>query len=126
MQMLIGFGLNLFNNINDHIWNVVNFWAILLLQVLHSCCTRLKALLSHPAKLKLALVGTGHRGSDSGEVICKSFNEVIEFVGLCDINPGRMAYVKQAMNVNCPAYTDFKMLKGQTGLCGRNNGERSS
>ncbi|MBL7722769.1 MAG: Gfo/Idh/MocA family oxidoreductase [Chitinophagaceae bacterium] len=82
------------------------------------------ALMLHPfegfaftpgKKLKLALVGTGHRGSGFwGSNLLKSFNEVIEFVGLCDINPGRMAFVKQAMNVNCPAYIDFKQMLKET------------
>ncbi|MFZ1329385.1 MAG: Gfo/Idh/MocA family oxidoreductase, partial [Chitinophagaceae bacterium] len=82
------------------------------------------ALMLHPfegfafrsgKKLKLALVGTGHRGSGFwGSNLLKSFNEVVEFVGLCDINPGRMAYVKQVMNVNCPAYTDFKQMLKDT------------
>jgi predicted dehydrogenase len=82
------------------------------------------ALMLHPfdgfaftpgKKLKLALVGTGHRGSGFwGSNLLKSFSEVIEFVGLCDINPGRMAYVKQAMNVSCPSYTDFKLMLKDT------------
>ena len=82
------------------------------------------ALMLHPfegfaftpgKKLKLALVGTGHRGSGFwGSNLLKSFNEVVEFVGLCDINPGRMAYVKQAMNVSCPSYTDFKQMLKDT------------
>lgn len=82
------------------------------------------ALMLHPfegfafspgKKLKLALVGTGHRGSGFwGSNLLKSFNEVVEFVGLCDINPGRMAFVKQAMNVSCSSYTDFKLMLKET------------
>jgi len=62
-------------------------------------------------KVKLALVGTGHRGSGFwGVNLQKSFGEFIEFVGLCDINPGRVAYAKQAMQVSCPTYSDLKKM----------------
>jgi predicted dehydrogenase len=64
-------------------------------------------------KIRLALVGTGARGSSLwGREIIKSFSEIIEFSGLCDINPGRLEYVKKLLGVNCPTFTDFeKMLK---------------
>ena len=63
------------------------------------------------AKIKLALVGTGHRGSSLwGISLMKNFGEVAEFVGLCDINPGRLAFVKEAMKVNCPSFTDFEKM----------------
>ncbi len=64
-------------------------------------------------KIKLALVGTGHRGSGFwGATLLENFGEAVRFVGLCDINPGRVATVKKAMKVDCPEYTDFaKMLK---------------
>lgn len=62
-------------------------------------------------KIKLALVGTGHRGSGFwGVNLVKSFNEVVDFVGLCDVNPGRLAYAKQAMQVNCPTFLDLKQM----------------
>jgi predicted dehydrogenase len=80
------------------------------------------ALMLHPfesfafnpgKKLRLALVGTGARGSSLwGREITRRFSEVAEFVGLSDINPGRLEYVKKLMNVSCPSFTDFdKMLK---------------
>lgn len=78
------------------------------------------ALMLHPfesfaftpgKKIKLALVGTGHRGSGFwGSTLLKSFGDVTEFVGLCDINPGRLAYAKDVMRVTCPAYADFKQM----------------
>jgi predicted dehydrogenase len=62
-------------------------------------------------KIKLALVGTGHRGSGFwGVNLVKSFNEVVDFVGLCDVNPRRLAYAKQAMQVNCPTFLDLKQM----------------
>ena len=42
-------------------------------------------------KLKVALVGTGIRGiSMWGKKLLENYGEYIEFVGLCDINPGRL------------------------------------
>ena len=67
------------------------------------------------AKIKLALVGTGHRGSSLwGLSLQKNFEEVTEFVGLCDINPGRLAFVKEAMKVNCPTFSDFEKMVRDT------------
>lgn len=64
-------------------------------------------------KIKLALVGTGSRGSSLwGKTILAEFKDVCEFVGLCDINPGRVAYVKSYMGVTCPTFTNIDaMLK---------------
>ena len=43
------------------------------------------------AKLKLALVGTGSRGTSFwGKSILSRYPNDIEFVGLCDVNPGRL------------------------------------
>jgi predicted dehydrogenase len=36
----------------------------------------------------------------------------VEFVGLCDINPGRLEFAKNRLGVKCPLFTDFeKMMK---------------
>src|SRR5688572_27768869 len=66
-----------------------------------------------PPKKKVAMVGTGHRGlSMWGGPVIKEFGDQIEFVGLCDINPGRAETGKAMLNVKCPTYTDFeKMMK---------------
>lgn len=65
------------------------------------------------AKKRIAMVGTGDRGTSMwGTSIIREFNDLIEFVGLCDINPGRVETARQFMKVTCPAYTDFdKMMK---------------
>ncbi|MGK2862230.1 MAG: Gfo/Idh/MocA family protein [Chitinophagaceae bacterium] len=66
-------------------------------------------------KLRLALVGTGARGSSLwGREIVKSFGEVTEFVGLSDINPGRLEYVKKFMNVGCPTFSNFEQMLRET------------
>ena len=66
-------------------------------------------------KLRLVMVGTGHRGSSLwGIGLLKSFGEVVEFVGLCDSNPGRLAYVKSAMKTECPTFSDFEQMLQDT------------
>lgn len=65
-------------------------------------------------KIKLALVGTGHRGSGFwGSLLIKNFKDSVEFVGLCDINPGRVAYAKKVMEVSCPVFTNFEEMLQQ-------------
>ena len=47
-------------------------------------------------KRKVALVGTGSRGNSFyGQFLKEEYGDVIEFVGLCDINEGRLAYSKK-------------------------------
>jgi predicted dehydrogenase len=64
-------------------------------------------------KMKLALVGTGIRGTTMfGRDVLRFYGELVEFVGLSDINPGRLAYAKKFIGANCPVFTDFdQMLK---------------
>jgi predicted dehydrogenase len=60
-------------------------------------------------------VGTGARGSSLwGREIIKTFGEVTEFVGLSDINPGRLEYVKKMMDVSCPTFSDFEQMLRET------------
>lgn len=59
-------------------------------------------------RMKVALVGTGIRGSTMwGRSLVREYANEVEFTGLCDINPGRLEYVKEYMGVDCPTYTDF-------------------
>jgi predicted dehydrogenase len=61
-------------------------------------------------KIKLAMVGTGVRGTGFwGKELLKNFPGS-EFVGLCDINPGRVAYAKEYMKVACPTFTNVDEL----------------
>lgn len=60
------------------------------------------------SRKRLALVGTGIRGSSFwGKRVVDQYSDYIEFVGLCDINPGRVEFVKTFMGVDCPTFTDF-------------------
>ena len=65
------------------------------------------------AKKKIAMVGTGDRGTAMwGKPVIEEFGNMVEFVGLCDSNPGRVQTAKQMLNLNCATYTDFdKMMK---------------
>lgn len=59
-------------------------------------------------RLRLAIVGTGIRGvSFWGEFLNSNYSDVVEFVALCDTNPGRLAYAKRSIGVNCPTFTDI-------------------
>lgn len=70
---------------------------------------------SGTGKLKLALVGTGDRGSSLwGKTIKENLSDVTEFVGLCDINPKRVAYAKEFIGVTCPVFTDFDEMLTKT------------
>lgn len=66
-------------------------------------------------KMKIALVGLGVRGvSMFGRDVQRAYGEQIEFVGLCDINPGRLEVGKKYIGVECPTFTDFDaMLRSQ-------------
>lgn len=62
-------------------------------------------------KKRIAMIGTGHRGTGFwGETVVKNFSDVVEFVGLCDKNPGRVQYAKEKMKVACPTFTDFDTM----------------
>ncbi len=65
------------------------------------------------AKMRVAMVGTGSRGVGMwGKDVMKSYSDVVEFVGLCDINEGRVNTVKAGLGLSCPTFTDFeKMMK---------------
>lgn len=67
------------------------------------------------AKKKLAMVGTGVRGTSMwGKSVVEEYGDMVEFVGICDINPGRLAYAKEYMGVNCPTFTNFEEMMRQT------------
>ncbi len=66
-------------------------------------------------KLKVALVGTGVRGiSFWGKRLVEQYPDILEFVGLSDINPGRLAYGKKYMGVDCPTFINFEEMVSQT------------
>ena len=59
-------------------------------------------------KLRIVLVGTGIRGTSFwGKRLIQEYSDILEFVGLSDINPGRLEYAKKFMGVNCPTFVNF-------------------
>src|SRR6056297_40379 len=66
-------------------------------------------------KQKLALVGTGVRGVGMwGKNLVDNYSDYIEFVGICDINPGRVKYAKEYMGVDCPTFVNFEEMMTKT------------
>ncbi|MBV6429630.1 MAG: putative oxidoreductase YteT [Haliscomenobacter sp.] len=65
-------------------------------------------------KIRMAMVGTGVRGiSMWGKDVLAEYGRLVEFVGLSDINPGRLDYAKKYMQVACPTYTNFDEMMRQ-------------
>lgn len=70
---------------------------------------------SQPERAKIALVGTGIRGTSFwGRNILENYDDVAEFVGLCDINPGRLEYGREYIGTACPTFTDYQEMMEQT------------
>ncbi len=66
-------------------------------------------------KIRYALVGAGSRGSSLwGKTLVEKYGDVLEFAGLCDINPKRVEYAKRYLGVSCPTFTDFDAMVAQT------------
>ena len=66
-------------------------------------------------KRKLAMVGTGHRGTGMwGRSVLKDYGDLVEFVGLCDINPGRAETAKKMLGASCQTFTDFEEMLRRT------------
>ena len=73
------------------------------------------AISASTKKIKVALVGTGSRGSSLwGTTLRQSFADTIEFVGLSDINPGRLNFVKGLLGVDCPVFTNYDEMLRKT------------
>ena len=57
---------------------------------------------------RYAVIGTGHRATNMwGSDLAKNYSDVLEFVGLSDTNPKRLAASKAMMGVSCPTFTSF-------------------
>lgn len=79
-------------------------------------------LLSHAAetktdkRMKVALVGTAARGTGmfGTRLIEWGFGDYIEMVGICDSNPGRVAYAHDLIKPPGPAFTDLEDMLVKT------------
>jgi predicted dehydrogenase len=70
-----------------------------------------------PVKLKLALVGTGNRGTYTwGKPVLEAYGDRLEMVGLCDINPKRVAFSRSVLGINVKTYEakDFDLMIRET------------
>src|SRR3990172_6010332 len=66
-------------------------------------------------KKRLAMVGTGHRGTGMwGKSVLQSYGNQVEFVGLCDSNPGRLETAKRMMGVSCPSFANYEEMIDRT------------
>lgn len=68
-------------------------------------------------KTKLALVGTGDRGTENwGKRVIEDYKDRVEMVALCDINPKRMAASKSMLGINARTYEakDFELMIKET------------
>jgi predicted dehydrogenase len=60
------------------------------------------------AKRRYALVGTGERACGMwGRDLVQRYGDVVEFAGLCDINPRRVAAAREIIGARCPTFTSF-------------------
>jgi predicted dehydrogenase len=67
------------------------------------------------AKKRLAIVGTGHRGSGTwGTVLLSEHADRVQFVGLCDINRKRAETARRHMGIDAPLYTDLERMLRET------------
>lgn len=66
-------------------------------------------------KLRIVLIGTGVRGIDFwGKRLVDNYSDILEFVGLCDINPGRLEFAQKYIGVSCPLFVDFDKMINET------------
>src|SRR5262245_12997331 len=66
-------------------------------------------------KRRYALVGTGIRGTRMwGRDVQERYGDVAEFVGLCDVNPLRVAAGKRYIGAGCPTFTSLDEMLSAT------------
>ena len=67
------------------------------------------------AKRRYAIVGTGERAIGMwGRPLLSDYSDLIEFVGLCDINGKRVEVAKKCWVLAAPTFTDFDRMCDQT------------
>jgi predicted dehydrogenase len=75
----------------------------------------LNSSMAQAARRRYAMVGTGDRGSGMwGRPLVERYGDVLEFVGLCDINAKRVAVAKEMIGVSCPTFTNFDEMCDKT------------
>lgn len=75
----------------------------------------LPAMVTPLARKRFAIVGTGHRATGMwGKDLADKYNDVVEFVGLCDINHKRVEAGRKLIGVECPTFTKFDEMLDRT------------
>jgi len=65
--------------------------------------------------MRFAIVGTGVRATGMwGRDLTEGYADHVEFVGLCDVNTGRLEYAKRYIGTDCPTFTDFEEMMAVT------------
>ena len=68
-----------------------------------------------PAKRRYAIVGTGDRGSGMwGRDLVRRYPDLLEFVGLCDMNAKRAVVARDFIGASCPTFTSFDEMIEKT------------
>jgi len=71
-------------------------------------------LASVSARRRYAIVGTGDRAIGMwGRSLVENYSDILDFVGLCDINGKRVAVAKKMLGIDCPTFTDFEQMCDQ-------------
>jgi predicted dehydrogenase len=65
-------------------------------------------------RLRIAQVGTGGRGVFWARSLTQNFNDVVEIVGLCDINAKRVEAAREMIGTRAPGYVDFDRMVEET------------
>ena len=66
---------------------------------------------------RVGLVGTGIRGTKYwGKYLLENYADVVEYAGLCDINPGRLDFAAGVIGTDCPRFTDFDRMLNEADL----------
>lgn len=66
-------------------------------------------------KLRMAMVGTGSRGSFTwGQGVVRNYSDVVDLVGLCDHNGKRVVAAQKLIGTSAPTFTDFDRMIRET------------
>ncbi|MEW5975663.1 MAG: Gfo/Idh/MocA family oxidoreductase [Acidobacteriota bacterium] len=70
---------------------------------------------SQSRRLRMAIVGTGSRGTQSwGKPVVATYSDVVELVGLCDLNSKRLQASKALIGTSAPTFLDFDRMIQET------------
>ena len=69
---------------------------------------------AQPRRLRVAQVGTGGRGTHWGRDIIQTYADLVQIVGLCDINAKRVEVSKEMMGSAAPTFVEFDRMIEQT------------